>query len=156
MMNGSNERGASLVEAALVVPLVLLVLLGMFEIGRFLLLSSTVTNASREAARYAISTGTAPVPNYADCVGVRNAARSLAAIDAPTNGQITIQYDGGPATSVYLTCSGVSVDPLLISNGDRVIVTVSVPFNIQVPGFAQFIGPTSVDATTTRTINKGT
>ena len=47
-------RGQALVEFALVVPLFLLVVLGLFDMGRAVFYYSTISNAAREAVRLGI------------------------------------------------------------------------------------------------------
>jgi Flp pilus assembly protein TadG len=47
-----RERGQSLVELAFVVPLLLLLLVGIIEIGRFAFYSILVSNAARAGAQY--------------------------------------------------------------------------------------------------------
>ena len=55
MMPGSaNERGVALVEFALVVPILVVLLFGIWEFGRLFESQLIVTNAAREGARYAI------------------------------------------------------------------------------------------------------
>lgn len=49
-----DERGQSLVEFAIVIPIFVLLLLGLFDIGRAVLNYTTVANAAREAARVAV------------------------------------------------------------------------------------------------------
>jgi len=50
-----NEKGQSLVEFALVVPLLLLLVVGIFEFGRAWMTKNIVTGAAREAVRiYAV------------------------------------------------------------------------------------------------------
>jgi Flp pilus assembly protein TadG len=56
----SARRGEVLVEAALVLPIVLLFLIGIFEYGRYVMTLHVFHNATREAARYA-SSHTQPV-----------------------------------------------------------------------------------------------
>lgn len=152
-----HERGAALIEAALVVPLLLLLLFGLVEFGRYVGMTSTVTNASREATRYASGTGpgSGTDPRYADCDGMRAAAQQFGVIGQPNNGQITLEYDEGPGTSVFLTCSGSSVAPSSIESGDRIIATVSVPYQPLAPLVSQFLGPSTITVQTIRTINKG-
>lgn len=53
-MRRSNERGQSLVETALVLPILLLILMGIFDFGRAVFAFNAVSNAAREAARVAI------------------------------------------------------------------------------------------------------
>ncbi len=146
-----------MVETALVVPLLLLLMFGMFEFGRFIVMTSTVTNASREAARYATTTGTGSgaEPRYADCDGMRDAAQEFGVLGEPTDGQILLQYDEGPTTSVFLICAGTSIDPSLIETGDRIISTITVPYQPIIPLIETFLGPTNITRTTTRTIHKG-
>lgn len=61
-MHAANDRsrGQALVEFALVVPLFVIVVLGLFDLGRAVLYYSTVANASREAVRVAIVDQTVP------------------------------------------------------------------------------------------------
>lgn len=49
------RRGASIVEAALVLPLLVLLLFGIFEYCRFIFLLQMAENAVREGARYAVA-----------------------------------------------------------------------------------------------------
>ena len=48
------RRGVATVEAAVVLPLLLFVLIAIFEYGRYLVLRQVVSNAVREGARYAV------------------------------------------------------------------------------------------------------
>jgi Flp pilus assembly protein TadG len=51
------EGGQSLVEFALMLPVLLLLLVGIFDIGRAVFLSGTINEAVREGTRYAIVHG---------------------------------------------------------------------------------------------------
>jgi hypothetical protein len=51
---GHDPRGQTLVEFALVIPLVLLIMLGLFDFGRAIAAYNSVSNAARTAARVAI------------------------------------------------------------------------------------------------------
>jgi len=48
----AKNRGQSLLEFALILPLILVVLLGVFDLGRVYFASITLTSAAREGARY--------------------------------------------------------------------------------------------------------
>jgi len=52
-----KRRGAAAVEFALVAPLFFLLLLGMIEVGRAIMVQQILTNASREGARRAVLDG---------------------------------------------------------------------------------------------------
>jgi len=49
-----RSRGQALVEFSLVIPIFLLVLMGLFDLGRAVFSYNTLTNAAREGARMAI------------------------------------------------------------------------------------------------------
>jgi Flp pilus assembly protein TadG len=56
-MRKTNERGAALVEAAITIPLLLFIAVGIFEFGRAYQTWQVLTNAAREGARYAVTPG---------------------------------------------------------------------------------------------------
>ena len=47
-----SDRGAAMVEMALVLPILILLFLGMVDFGRALVLYNNLANAAREGARY--------------------------------------------------------------------------------------------------------
>lgn len=53
-----GERGQSLVEFALVMPVLVIVLVGLFDLGRAVMLSETLNSAVREGTRSAMVRGT--------------------------------------------------------------------------------------------------
>ena len=57
MSTRRNERGQSLVEFALILPILVLLLVGMFDLGHVVWTNDALSNAAREAARYAIVHG---------------------------------------------------------------------------------------------------
>jgi len=102
-----SDRAQSIVEFALVLPVLLLIIYGLLEVGRLIFIYSTVVTASREAVRYGSATGlnvTGGVPRYNDCAGIRAAAKNVDFLSAVDNASILISYDNGPGTSDYSTC----------------------------------------------------
>jgi hypothetical protein len=67
----SAQRGQSLVEVALSLPLLLVLLVGIIEVGRFSYYSIVVSNAARAGAQYGAQT----LATAADQTGIQNAAR---------------------------------------------------------------------------------
>lgn len=67
-----RARGQSLLELALIVPLLLTMLVGIIEIGRFSYYSILVSNAARAGAQY----GAQGLSTAADPNGIRTAARN--------------------------------------------------------------------------------
>jgi Flp pilus assembly protein TadG len=50
----AHERGANIVEAALVIPLLLIILVGVVDMGRAYFSYITIINAAREGARWGV------------------------------------------------------------------------------------------------------
>lgn len=55
LSRGLRRRGSAIVEAALVLPVVLMFLFGILEYGRYILILQVMTNAAREGAHYALA-----------------------------------------------------------------------------------------------------
>jgi Flp pilus assembly protein TadG len=64
-----EESGAELVEAAFVIPILLMLLLGIFSFGRAYNVYQTITRAAREGAREAVLT---PCADSTYCPGAAN------------------------------------------------------------------------------------
>lgn len=52
-MKPGNQKGAALVEMAIILPILLLIVFGIFEFGRAMFITNTLNNAAREGARRA-------------------------------------------------------------------------------------------------------
>src|SRR5712692_11479844 len=91
-----EDRGVELVEAALVFPLVLSLIIGGFWLGRAYNIYESMTRAAREGARFALAPSCATCgntyPGQAEVTTVINNALSAASMD-PTlvNPAISIQ-----------------------------------------------------------------
>jgi Flp pilus assembly protein TadG len=119
-------KSQGMVEFALALPFLLLIMLGLLEVGRLIFMYSTVTSASREAVRYGSATGlnvTGGVARYKDCAGIKAAAQKMDFLGVIDDINIIIAYDHGPSSSVFSGCP-----PATILNGDRIKVTVSASF----------------------------
>ena len=57
LRNRSKRRGAAVVEMAMVLPIFVMIVLGIVEFGRAMMVGQMVTNAAREATRLAIVDG---------------------------------------------------------------------------------------------------
>ena len=121
-----------MVEFALALPILLLAIFGLFEVGRAVFMYAAVVNASREAVRYATAYGVneSDVLHYHNCAEIRNTARRVAFLLPLEDDDILIEYDHGPGTSVFATCaSDETVDTSFeLACGDRVKVTVNVAY----------------------------
>ncbi len=103
-----NRQGAAAVEFALVAPLFFLMVFGMIEFGRMVMVQQVITNASREGARIAV-------------LDSQTATASLVA----------------NTVSTYLQNAGISgetvtidpAEPTSAAYGEPVTVTVRIPFS---------------------------
>lgn len=115
----SSRRGAAVLEMALVLPIFFMVVLGIVEFGRAMMVGQMVTNAAREATRLAI-------------------------VDGSTNSAVETWVEEFLTSAVGVTAADVTVDITVtaapgnddpggeIGNAqsrDLVQVAVSVPFD---------------------------
>jgi Flp pilus assembly protein TadG len=118
-----KERGQSAVEFALAFPVLVAILVGLFEFGRVIFVLSSVYTASREATRYGITVGLNEdyTPHYLDCAMIKQRAISFGGAGGVSSADVTITYDSGPGTASIGSCP-VNADDL--DTGDRLIVQV--------------------------------
>lgn len=119
-----RENAQTMVEFALVFPILLLITYGIIEFGRLVFIYAAVTNAAREGARYGAAVRTVgSLPQYADCSGIETAARSKALLTNVTSVTISL-LKGLTSAPVAYTCAQVQANPGIIGSGDRIRVTV--------------------------------
>lgn len=151
-----RERGAELVEFALVLPLILLLLVGIFDFGSLFALRQKMTNAAREGARIVVST---PLTN-SSCTSstpcsIVAAAGAVVQYMANAGASISCIQPDSPTTSTALewTYSCTNGTSLVINRGysfpgpdDSVVpatqVTLVYPIEWRLarflPGFSRF------------------
>jgi Flp pilus assembly protein TadG len=106
---GQKRRGQALVEFALVIPIFLLVLVAIFDLGRAVFAYNTLTNAAREGARMAI------VNQYKPTIVAR--AKQQTQIVELNDPSVTVDFyqvnaDGTPDTSAQ--CALIAVGCLAV------------------------------------------
>lgn len=149
-------RAQAIVEFAIVLPILLMLLIGIFEFGRMVFVYSAVTNASREAVRFASAIGfndTTYYRQYQYCSEIRNVARRHAFYLNLQDTDIVIEYDHGPGTTVFDTCpSGVVNDKTIIvkTGQDRVRVTIVANYSPLTKFFP--VGTRTFTSSSSRTI----
>lgn len=130
--SGRAQRGQTVLELALVLPLLITVIVGGMDLARYVAMHSAANGAAREATRYASAVGPSSeaVRRYANCAGIRTAARDAAPIlDLTGSGAITIAYedgdgDGLPSPTACPPAPSVGD----IHRLDRIAVTVTSRF----------------------------
>ena len=101
-----SRRGQALVEFALVMPIFILLLVAIFDLGRAVFAFNTLTNAAREGARMAI------VNQYQPSIIAR--AKQQTAIVELNDPSVTVSFyqvnaDGTPNTSTPCALSQIAV-----------------------------------------------
>ena len=139
-MNRRRSRGQTLVEFALAIPVIVLLLMGLFDFGRAIFAYNTVSNASRDGARVAIV-------DQGSTSGISNAAQAAAdqavglGLDPADVSDIRVQYlkpdlsaDCDPAWGEWVGCVAE--------------VRVQYLFRAATPIISNIIGPITVGSTT--------
>lgn len=133
-INKQTNRAQSMVEFALVLPILMMLVFGLLEVGRLAFVYMTIVTASREAVRYGSATGKNIAESslrYADCSGIRQAALNvdfLKAIGNVNNIEIYYYHGNNNYPDYYATCPVDGTGPSSIISGDRIHVIVSGDF----------------------------
>ena len=147
--SGRRDRGQSLVEFALVIPIIVLLIASFVEIGRAVFAYNTVANAARQGARVAIVN---QLPDVTDCDESRPiedpyephwSIIGCAVLAGKTLGltaaNVNVAYVTPPSTT--LTCSPT------LHVGCIATVTVTYEYGISTPVVSRFIGPITMTQT---------
>jgi Flp pilus assembly protein TadG len=116
---GADERGQALVEFALLLPLLLIVVLGMLDIGKAVSYWQDETHLANEAARYAV-VDRAP-PGYSGANAIRDGVIASASTHELKNGGSSIKTP----LAITFCHSGTGQ----VANSDYVKVTVTATYH---------------------------
>lgn len=169
MTRRNKPRGQAMVEFAIIFPIFILLMVGMFDLGRVVWVNNTLATAAREGARYAIVHGAKSVcpvgPAPADTAiptadascpypspsrqGIKDVAHNWAA-GTSANVNVSVCY------GVVTTCTG-DVDQVTTpvpdnARGKQVTVTVTSTVGLSLPSLVGFSG-FDLSATSTMLVN---
>jgi Flp pilus assembly protein TadG len=146
-MRREERRGQALVEFALVFPILVLILLGIFEVGRLVFAYNTLGNAAREGARVAAvnqieespdCTNNRPIVNPSTPHwSIKQCAADKAISLGLTDADVDVQYS--PPPGVTWTCSTLRV-------GCLATVTVEHEYRAVTPIIGDILGPIGLEA----------
>jgi Flp pilus assembly protein TadG len=149
-LRGEHSSGQSLAEFALVLPIFLLMLFGLIDVGRFVFTANALGNGAREAARFA-SVGTRP----AECAGLTRSQCATAIAQShswgvPSNG-----------ITVTVTCEQIAANgtrtPIAVNScttRNLLRVEAQTQFTILTPVIGQFIGNLTIGGDSRVTVNQ--
>jgi Flp pilus assembly protein TadG len=153
---GGRSTGQSLVEFALVFPIIILLVMGFAEIGRAVYAFNTIANAARQGARVAAVNQLADVTEcdesrpiedpYEPHWSMRGCAILAAKTIGVTTSNISVAYT--PPIGTTLDC-----DPTL-HVGCIAAVTVTYNFTLTTPFVSKLIGPFTMSQTSQMPIER--
>lgn len=124
-----GDRGQALVEMALMLPVLVLLLVGVFDLGRAVWLSNSLATAVREGTRYGVVHGALS----ASPAGPGSATYTAPDVDTAITSSVQRYAIGVPGLVVHATWPDGDAN-----RGSRVVVSASFPFT---PVLAQaFLG----------------
>jgi Flp pilus assembly protein TadG len=124
------RRGQTLVEFALVLPVFILILVGIFDFGRAIFAYNTLLNASREAARQAVVDQT--------LTHIEDRAIDHAVALGITGADVTVDYRTVDALDTPDSCSGRVNTPQIV--GCVAVVRVEYTYDAAVPLISGLVG----------------
>jgi Flp pilus assembly protein TadG len=136
-LSGSSpsRRGQALVEAALVLPLLIVMMVGLFDLGRAVYADSTLSNAARVGSRIAI------VNQNMSQIQAAAAAKAAALDLLPADVSVSFRTD---PTNPLSTCSPMRI-------GCVAFVTVTYQFHPAVP-IEGLVGPITLKSTSSQRV----
>ena len=141
-----RATGQSLVELALVLPVIVLLFMAIFDFGRAIFAYNTVSNAARDGARVAIV-------DQRSTSGVSNAAKAAAdqatslGLNPSDSNQVRVQYLtddlSGPCDPSWGEWVGCVAE-----------VRVQYAYTAVTPIIGQIVGPITIGSTTSLLVEK--
>jgi Flp pilus assembly protein TadG len=134
-----RERGQALVEFAVAAPVMLIVIVGLFDVGRLVYINNELSHAAREGARWGAVQGRAADQAAGTNTGVTDAV----------NAGIVV----APGTNVTVACSDVGAGTTTCASGDLLTVNVSAAVAPITPLIGDVIGPLVLSSEAQMTIH---
>ncbi len=137
-----HRRGAACVEFAVLSPILLILILGIIDVGQFVNVGQSVSNASREGAR----------------VAARQTTTNVSAVQTAVSDYLTDMHPNLPSSAVQVTVAVASGSPIVgaglaaVATGSSISVQVVVQFDPVrwMNGFTFLNGRTLTKATVSR------
>jgi Flp pilus assembly protein TadG len=104
-----NRRGAAAVEFAFVAPVFILLVFGMIEFGRAIMVQQVMTNAAREGARVAVLDSTTPTHDT-------------------VVSKVTTYLQNSGISGATVTLNPTEPTASTVKNGDPITVTITIPY----------------------------
>jgi hypothetical protein len=146
--NKQNRRGQALVEFALILPLLLLVIIGVFEFGRVVFVYANLFNATREGVRYGLT-------NPQDYNGILQHAQDKVAMVALNPGNdLAVKMDAGPGSGSVCIMDVGNTCPDYAEVGNRVLVEITYNLQPMTPLLEPIVAQFNLQTEAARTIQR--
>lgn len=152
MRTKRKSFGQGAVEFALILPILVVFLVGIMEVGRLIFIYVSVMNATREASRFGqVTAEIAGVAQYQNCTGIKDRALAFRFIADFEEDDIDIVYDQGPGTTPSPECESMSsANWDDIDTGSRIVVSIDEEYSPVIPFIP--LGSFTITSTNARTI----
>ena len=135
-----DEDGSALIEGAIIVPVLCILLFGIYEFSWFFYQQHVISTGLRDAARYAARLPAACNPSSPDWPTVQAFAKNLATTGS-INGGVT-RVNGWTSAAVRLDCRGIEnpteAGGLSSYRGGRVIYVMTASTRFREPTLGLF------------------
>jgi hypothetical protein len=143
-----KTRGQSLVEFALVLPVILMLFGGIIDFGWVVFNYAQLYNALREGLRYGSVPGFGATPQYYQCDAIRQHIITVASASGIQAANITVTYDTGDPAATLGPCPAGQASATVgtntavnisrdVKSGDRLFIDL----NINVQFLSPFLKP---------------
>jgi Flp pilus assembly protein TadG len=147
--DSDRSRGQALVEFGLILPIFVLVLVGLFDLGRAVYVYNTINNAAREAVRVAIVNQ--------NCTAIGNeAAQSAVSVGVDWDSALGCNAGANDIKIRFLQPDFTATEPCVSTPrlGCIAEVTVQYEFNAATPIVGNIIGTLNLEGTTREPIER--
>lgn len=140
----ADRRGNLLIEFAIALPVLLLLLVGMFDLGRYGLEKSAMLQGARAGAQYGIVA-------YAESANINSTARDATGLSGVTaTNSVFCECTSGVAVVCSTTCSGgVQIKRYVTVTTTKSFSTVLSSSSMTLAGIGTWTPPTSVSGSVT-------
>ncbi|SKA36980.1 Flp pilus assembly protein TadG [Enhydrobacter aerosaccus] len=146
-----REEGNILIEFALALPVLLLLLGGMLDLGRYALQKSAILEGARQGAQYGVLVYSgASTASSTDSANVNATAQNASALSGVTaTNSLFCECVAGTAVACTTTCSSGTLKRYVTVNTSKAFSSVVTSSTLSFGAFGSWTPPTSMSASIT-------
>ncbi|MBS0520183.1 MAG: pilus assembly protein [Proteobacteria bacterium] len=146
-----REAGNIMVEFALALPVLLLMTVGMFDLGRYGLQKSAILEGARQGAQYAVlAYSGATSASSSDSTAVNTTAQNATGLSGVTaSNSLFCECQAGTAVACTTTCSSGTLKRYVTVTTSKSFSSVVGKSSLDLGSFGKWTPPTSMSASIT-------